>query len=58
MGDINERYTVQEKVKVAFCMPLSLGNDRQLEIFTIVIPTDHTCPRTTGDLEENTQAAY
>jgi len=58
MGDINERYTVQEEVEVAFCMPLSLDNDKQLEIFTIVIPEDHTCPHTTGDLEVNTQAAY
>ena len=39
-------------------MPLSLDNDKQLEIFTTVIPTDHIRPRTTDDLEENTQAAY
>jgi len=37
-------------------MPLSLDNDRQLDIFTTVIPTDHTCPRTNDDLEENIKA--
>jgi len=48
----------RKRWKVAFCMPLSLDNDKQLEIFTIVIPADHTCPCTTDDLEEYTQAAY
>ena len=48
----------RKRWKVAFCMPLSLDNEKQLEIFTIFIPTDPTCPRITEDLEENTQAAY
>jgi hypothetical protein len=49
----------RKRWKVALCMPLSLNNNnKQLEIFTIVFPTDHTYPCTTDDLEENTNAAY
>lgn len=41
MGDINERYNVQEKAEISSCTPLALANNRQLNNSTVVIPTDH-----------------
>lgn len=39
---------VTNEPKLSYCMPLALANDRQLEHFTFVIPTERTAERSGG----------
>ena len=43
--------TTYNELKLYYCMPLALANDRQLKHFTFVIPTERTAERSVGRID-------